>query len=423
MRKRFGRLLEIVLVVCVVTGFFIAPPVMAGQKVKIEWLQWFRPEMGEQNFDQFVTMFNKSHPDIEVEAISVPFSQMLQMIYSNFAVGKLADVIGMNMPWNTEFVRAGIMEPLDAYLSADKTLDTKQLVQAPMGKYQGHIWMLPATNHCYIMYYNKDHFKEAGIANPPKTWDEFMQTAKKLTKPEKNQYGYSLFLTLQGSAGALRTEVFPLLYTTAGRGVKDDKPNLNSPEFIETLQFLKDLNDAGVITPGALSRPEQQKVEEFASGRAAMYMGTMPHINVLRNRNPKLNFGVAPISMKRKLVTRNHGWEMIMSSQSKNKQAAWTFMSWLASKEINGLFAEKAGQLPANLASKADYIAKDPRISEVDNIIRTSELVEETRLIPNQTEADRAATEELQKVYTGELKPAQAAQIMQKKWEEIFTKK
>lgn len=76
MRKRLGRLIGIVLVVCVVTGFFGSPPVMAGQKVKIEWLQWFRPEMGEQNFDQFVTMFNKTHPDIEVEAISVPFSQM-----------------------------------------------------------------------------------------------------------------------------------------------------------------------------------------------------------------------------------------------------------------------------------------------------------------------------------------------------------
>jgi multiple sugar transport system substrate-binding protein len=423
MRKCLGRLLGIVVVVCVVTGCFIAPPVMAAQKVKIEWLQWWRTEMGEQNFDTFVTMFNKSHADIEVEAISVPISQMMQQITSNFAVGKLADVIGMNMPWNTDFVRMGIMEPLDAYLSADKTLDAKQLVQAPMGKYQGHVWMLPATNHCLIFYYNKDYFKEAGITEPPKTWDEFKQAAIKLTKPEKNQYGYTLYLSLQGNGGALRNEVLPLLYTAGGRSVRDEKPNLNSPEVIETLQFLKELNEAGVVVPGALSRPEQQKIEEFASGRAAMYIGTMPHINVIRNRNPKLNFGVAAVPMKRKLATRNHGWEIVMSSQSKNKQAAWTFINWLVSKDISALFAEKAGQLPANLASKADYIAKDPLISEVDKISRTSELVEETRIIPNGVDADRAAVEEFQKMFTGQQSPAKAAEAAQKRWEEIFSRK
>jgi multiple sugar transport system substrate-binding protein len=423
MKRRVRQLFGVVAVVCALVGFLVPSTVVAGQKVKIEWLQWWRPEMGDQNFDQFVTMFNKTHADIEVEAISVPFSQMLQQVYSNFAVGKLADVIGMNMPWNTDFVRMGIMEPLDSYLAAEKSLDVKQLVQAPMGKYQGHVWMLPATNHCYIMYYNKDLMKEVGISNPPKTWDEFLQAAKKLTKPEKNQYGYSLFLSLQGSSGSIRSELLPLVYGAGGRAVKDEKPNMNSPEVIETLQFLKDLNDAGTITPGALSRPEQQKVEEFATGRAAMYMGTMPHINVIRNRNPKLNFGIINTPMKRKLATRNHGWEIVMNSQSKNKQAAWTFITWLLSKEVNGLFAEKAGQLPGNLASKADYVAKDPQIAEVDKIIRASELVEELRLIPNATDCDRAGTEELQKLFTGQQSPTQTAQAIQNRWEQLFSKK
>jgi multiple sugar transport system substrate-binding protein len=103
---------------------------------------------------------------------------------------------------------------------------------------------------------------------------------------------------------------------------------------IETLQFLKELNEAGVVVPGALSRPEQQKMEEFASGRASMYIGTMPHINTIRMRNPKLNFGVASVPMKRKLATRNHGWEIVMGSQSKNKQAAWTFIDFRISNAI-----------------------------------------------------------------------------------------
>ena len=64
---------------------------------------------------------------------------------------------------------------------------------------------------------------------------------------------------------------------------------------MDTLDYIKSLNDAGVISPGTLAKKEQDKVEEFVNGRVGMMIDSLAHINLIRKRNPDLNFGISAV--------------------------------------------------------------------------------------------------------------------------------
>ena len=49
--------------------------------------------------------------------------------------------------------------------------------------------------------------------------------------------------------------------------LKDGKPDLENEAVVGTLEYIKSLNDAGVISPGIFAKKEQDKVEEFVNGR------------------------------------------------------------------------------------------------------------------------------------------------------------
>jgi ABC-type glycerol-3-phosphate transport system substrate-binding protein len=73
------------------------------------------------------------------------------------------------------------LEPLDAYI-ADKSITNDAVLQlddfsqGPLEacRYQGKLYGLPVFSATCIMYYRTDLFEQAGIAGPPKTWDELV---------------------------------------------------------------------------------------------------------------------------------------------------------------------------------------------------------------------------------------------------------
>ena len=92
-----------------------------------------------------------------------------------------------------------------------------------------------------VMYYNKDIFDEKGVEYPKEgwTWDEFMETAEKLTYEEngKTIYGYGL--------SSSYFQLTPWWATNSAYPVSEDyeKPALNSPAMLESITFLKSMVD------------------------------------------------------------------------------------------------------------------------------------------------------------------------------------
>ena len=241
---------------------------LAAQAAEIEWLQWFAAENTDGFYDELVADFEAKHPDITVKLVTQPFGKVRESIVTDNAIGVGSDVLGLNMPWTKEFLDIGILEPLDEYLARDdNSFATSDLVEAPLGKIDGHTWMVPLNAFPFVMHVNMGLVRQAGFDAPPATWEELAEQAGAISALEDGISGIGMPFSSQPPSNGPILTFLPLLYAHGGRIMADTTPNFDNPEVVATLQFLKDMNDAGAIAPGAASRTGGVDLEEFIAGR------------------------------------------------------------------------------------------------------------------------------------------------------------
>ncbi len=88
--------------------------------------------------------------------------------------------------------------------------------------------------------------------------------------------------------------------------------------------------DDGLISPGALAKKEQDKVEEFVNGRVGMMMvDSLAHINLIRERNPDLKFGITAVPAadgytgKRGLPYASWGSASATTASTRTRPSSW----------------------------------------------------------------------------------------------------
>ena len=88
-------------------------------------------------------------------------------------------------------VAAGFLMPLNDVLE-ERGYDAEAVYGANLPvEDDGYYYGLPFKQELYCVFYNKDIFDNAGVPYPegPWTWDDYVETAKKLTDPKKGIYG------------------------------------------------------------------------------------------------------------------------------------------------------------------------------------------------------------------------------------------
>jgi multiple sugar transport system substrate-binding protein len=161
------------------------------------------------------------------------------------------------------------------------------------GTYNGKMYGFPDLSSARALFYNKDLFAQAGIANPPKTWAEFVADAKKVTALGGGTVGYAEPLGPEEA----QAELSIWMFNNHGNWKTDGKWTINSPRNIETLQFLKDLSVKDKVTqnnPGKTNRTDGA-FPLFESGKAGMVVGFGPLSSELDSKYSSVHYGIAPM--------------------------------------------------------------------------------------------------------------------------------
>lgn len=394
---------------------------LSAQAGEIEWLQWFAAENTDGFYDELVADFEAKHPDITVKLVTQPFGKVRESIVTDNAIGVGSDVLGLNMPWTKEFLDIGILEPLDDYLARDdNSFDTADLVEAPIGKIEGHTWMVPLNAFPFVMHVNMDLVRRAGFDTPPATWDELAEQAKAISALQDGTSGIGMPFSSQPPSNGPILTFLPLLYANGGRIMDDTTPNFDNPKVVETLQLLKDMNDAGAIAPGAASRTGGVDLEEFIAGRTGFLISPGVHSSSITSRNPELDYTLVRVPSNGENAYRVHGWEIGISADSDNKEDAWTFVDYLLSPEVNARAAKAANALPGNLAAlDAVREGADETLLKQMDILSGDTPVEEMRQSPKAAASWSVMTEELQAMLRGDQTPEEAAAAVQARWMDL----
>jgi multiple sugar transport system substrate-binding protein len=206
-------------------------------------------------------------------------------------------------------------------------------------------------------YYNKKMFEDAGIAQPPQTWDEFVQDALKL-KEKGMQYPYAEIMSEKSS-------YIPFVIQLRARGgefwdYQKGVPIFNSPEGVAALKFLADLNlKYKVMSPQSFEYSDTLKsMESFRQGSTALFLSTPQTFG--QANDPKLSkiVGQAAVSIipgdKLKTASYAETGGIAIPSSSKNKEAAFEFIKFATSAEQEKAMALGAGRIPVNKEALAD---------------------------------------------------------------------
>jgi multiple sugar transport system substrate-binding protein len=330
--------------------------------------------------------------------------------------------VGLDGAWVNGLAKQGAITALDPLMDAAKW-DRSQA--ADIIKVNGKSYMLPVASFVYPVFVNLDMAKAAGVDKAPANRTEFAAAAKKMTDASKNQYGWVLPLSLETPNG-IQNDVMSWVWASGASMLKEGKPNVENDAVVGALNYVKSLNDAGVIAPGIFATKEQDKVEAFVNGRTGMMIGSLAFINMIHERNPKLNFGIYALPAadgytgKRGLPYAS--WGIGVSEGSEHKAEAWKLVEYLMSPEVNSKLVTLANAFPGNVHAKPDLSKSDPLFTTAFQIYQQGYLANEFTGAPVAEELMRQMDIEVQKLLQGQETAQQAAAATQKQWEAEYAK-
>lgn len=276
-----------------------------------------------------------------VEVVTAPIPEHSEKALVEFLAGSgRYDVIAMQNSDMTKQLNQYYL-PLDKYIQNDKQAWEWGDIIPSLSAYflfDGKQLGVPYRWGTNMLYYRKDLLDAAGV-KPPKTMDELVAAAKKLTKvtgdPKTDVYGF----VARGKPTEIAHDWLGLFYGAGGDMItKDNKCGLSSPAAVKATNTQLELWKAKAMQPDFFAWGRDDIITGMQQGRVAMgiyvssYWGRLidPKDSKVADKLgwalPPSEAGVAPGR------TRGGGWGLVVNKFSKNPDAAWELVKALTSK-------------------------------------------------------------------------------------------
>lgn len=280
-----------------------------------------------------------------------------------------------------------------------------------------------------VMYWNRDIFSSASIAQPPKYWDEFLTMAPKLTKFDRNQritqsaVAFGEYDNVRNAKSILSMLFLqtgsPIVYPEGGAPVvalskfAGGQPN---PSAEMALRFYMDFSNPQK-TVYSWNRSKLNSEDEFLAGNLAVYFDYASSYGRLRQKNPNLNFAVAPVPQLRDrkteiTIARLHGLAALKSS--KNLQTAYVVIRLLLEPENAATFARVFNLPPV----RRDLLSQRPASPEM-SVAYDAAIRSRTWLDPRPEETEKEFANLVDSVSSGRASTYSAIQTLEGRLEEL----
>jgi multiple sugar transport system substrate-binding protein len=315
--------------------------------------------------------FHKLHPNITIDLQDIPQDEFTDKLLTQVAGGTAPDAAFMDMGAVGDFASRSALVNLEDYIAKSKAVKKDDYVDAwrEGSTYQGNMYGLPFDGETTGLFYRTDMFEAAGIASPPKTWDEFKADAEKLTNKDQKKYGFILFAS--GSEPAYYW--YPWLWQAGGRLLSEDNKQIqfNDEAGKRAAEFYVGLRE---YSPEDFfnSNSYDGRVA-FANGTVAMYVAGSWFGGTLKSEFPEINgkWAAAPLPQDKQCATTIAGDALILFEQSKNKDAAWKWIEFLSAPQIMARHNLGAGEdQGASLLPPRKSLIEDPRAFENNEMLK-----------------------------------------------------
>jgi len=322
---------------------------------------------------------------IEVEFVMLTENDIRSKIQQDVAVnGGQFDVVTLGTNDASTYVESGWTEPIEPLLDAmsdeeKEAYDADDLIAGTLAGFTSEkagLGAIPLYGESTMLMYRTDLFEAAGLTMPEEpTWEEVYDFATQLNDPATGTVG----MALRGKAGyGENMYVFNTIMNAFGAQIanEDWTGAYDTPEMAEAWEFYRKLQqDAGARE--VTSNGYTETLNLMSSGKAAIYYDATVSADVFEGEDSavkgKMGYAMSPAGPGKGNTQTVGGWGLALTTSSKQKDAAFDFMTWVTSKDYVQLVAEKKGWLNVLTGARAstyeapEYQAVAPYASLVLN--------------------------------------------------------
>lgn len=387
----------------------------ALEKINLEYWRVFDEA---SVFNDLIKTYREIHPNVTIDVTKMRFEEYEDELIQAFAEDRGPDLFSIHNTWMGEY--QPLITPLPDTLSlvyqetqgtinketvavireeatmsvrdmqtqfVDVVADNVIMAYQPDSRSDStnRIWGIPYSVDTLALFYNKDLLNAAGIPEPPASWREFQEQVQELTLLDLNgnlvQSGAAIGYTENVErafdiVSLLMMQNGTQMTSSSGRATFAEVPEDSSasvPPALSAVEFYTDFaNPLKVVYTWNEDQPDS--FDAFANGTAAFFLGYSYHIPLIKARNPKLNFEIAPVPQIEggRNVNYANYWIEVVSKSSAHSDYAWDFIQFVADAERVSDYLSKAGK-PTALRTLINTQIEDLDLSVFASQVLTAE--------------------------------------------------
>jgi multiple sugar transport system substrate-binding protein len=325
---------------------------------------------------------------ISVRVEQLPWSAAHEKLLTAFAGDTTPDLCQLGNTWLPELVALGALEPLDARVRSS-SIDAGDYFAGiwDTNTVAGDLYGVPWYIDTRLLFYRPDLLAQAGFSTPPRRWDEWLRMLEAL-KETVGRDRYAILLPLN--------EFEPLVALS----LQQDEPllrdgdrwgNFRSAGFRRALRFYLSMFERG-FAPQASNNQIANVWNEFGRGYFSFYISGPWNIGEFKRRLPaalQSAWMTAPLpGPNGPGASIAGGSSLVVFRRSRNKDAAWRVIEYLAQPAVQQRFHALTGNLPPRRATW-----NDPALKRDPYARAFFDQLERVRPAPKVPEWERIATE------------------------------
>jgi multiple sugar transport system substrate-binding protein len=338
-------------------------------------LKIWKPFVDTDKMQAIISAYQAMHPNVTVEYTKKNIDNYEPDLLNALAAGEGPDIFTINNSWVPKYIDKITPAP-DKLFTVKEYRDT--FVDATVtdlirdNKIYGTAMWVDSLG----LYYNKDLLGTAGIATPPKTWDQLAEDVRKITRQDDTGY-FSRSGVAMGTNSNVNRGVDIIYLLMLQAGVIPWTSDGSAPTFANNVTKNGNSVSAGqeaLTFYTSFSNPSSANytwnedsdysTDAFANGRAAFLYGYSYTKDQIDAKAPNLNYDVAMVpqnNLNDPTVNYSNYFAEVVSKQSKQAAWAWDFLKFATSKTSLEAYY-KVDKEPSSRRDLIELQTSDPEI-------------------------------------------------------------
>jgi multiple sugar transport system substrate-binding protein len=309
---------------------------------------------GEEGLERLLADFNREHEgeiSVRWRRMAETSTEYLEQMTAEFQSGQSnIDVIAGDVIWPAQFAANGwILDLSDRFTDEMKG----DYLEGPIGslEYEGSTWGVPWFTDAGMFFYRQDLLEKSGFSEPPRTWDEMKEQARKITQDQGTRFGY-VFQGSEDEGGVV--DALEHVWNSGGDVLDGTEVIIDSPESAAGLEVRRSMISEGIAPRASGDYTTQESQAIFTNGDA-VFMRNWPFTYALLSdpeesqvRPEQVGVAAIPVNGEgNQSFSGLGGWNFMVNAQSEDKlDEIWTFIQYMSATPQQMLWSTTGSFLP-----------------------------------------------------------------------------